>query len=45
MSRVTLTFEVWTQVKVTKRLNEDNIWIKLYGNSFILTELINNKLE
>jgi len=33
MPHVTLTFEVWTQVKLTAhRLNEDNICTKLYGN-------------
>jgi len=33
MSSMTLTFEVWTWVKVTVHvLNEDNICTKLYGN-------------
>jgi len=34
MSPVTLTFEVWIQVKVTAHhlTIEDNIYIKLHGN-------------
>jgi len=32
MSRVTLTFEVLTRIKITAHLlNEDNIWNRLYG--------------
>jgi len=41
MSRVTLTFEIWINVKVTAhRLNEDNTCTKLDDNPLMYTYVI-----